>query len=489
MNRSESKLNEKLMKKMTHTSGMRWLLIVLGILLSSVMSGQGNIEDLLYTEVDNLNPVYKPVVGFGVGAFNFFGDVRDPQQNPLNGTLGYKVNLSTFIDNKQYFRANFYFMYGFISGNQRSYDSPDIDEAAYNQLQLRNFNFRSEALIFGVNINYDFDNFYKKYRKVHPFVSVGFETLIFNSKTDIYGSLPGETTEDVRYQYWPDGTIRTLNYHDVNRDPTTPNMQRDYNYETILRGSEIFDFGAGNYAQYTFAIPVDVGLDFWISDRVLFRVGTSYHFTFSDYVDHVSWQNTQGLIGDKRNDDFMYTYISLHLDLFSSKKTLAIQRLFADIELDLTLIGDEDNDGYMDGWDQCPETPFGVATDTTGCPLDDDYDGVPNYKDDEPNSRYGAYVDARGVEIPEDELMALLDNSSAVPREDVELYLRTPGSYASYQQITAEEIPEKFTRIDTDGDGYISFDEILDEIDNFFDFESDLSSDDIYELNNFFFSQ
>lgn len=468
----------------------RIILIALGVIFSPVLFGQGNIEDLLYTEVDNLNPVYKPVVGFGVGTFNFFGDIRDPQQNPLNGTLGYKVNLATFIDNKQLFRANFYFMYGSISGNQRSHTLNINDINPYAQLQLRNFNFRSEVLMFGVNLNYDFDNFYKKYRKVHPFISVGFETIVFNSKTDIYGSLPGESAEDIRYQYWPDGTIRNLEYRPENIDnPTLTLMQRDYHYETILRGSEVFDFGAGNYPQYTFAIPVDAGLDFWISDRILFRVGTSYHFAFSDFIDHVSWKNESGLIGDKRNDDFMYTYVSLHLDLFSSKKTLAIQRLFADIELDLTLIGDEDNDGYMDGWDQCPDTPFGIKTDTTGCPLDDDYDGVPNYLDDEPNSRYGAYVDERGVEISEDDLVSLLDNSSAVPRQDVALYLRTPGSYASYKQLTAKEMPEKFKRIDTDNDGYISFDEILDEIDNFFDFDSDLTSDDIYELNNFFFSQ
>jgi hypothetical protein len=478
------------MKKSPQMTRLRKILMITGILLPSLLLGQGNIEDLLYTEVDNLNPVYKPVVGFGIGTFNFFGDVRDPQQNPLNGTLGYKINLATFIDNKQYLRANFYFMYGALSGNERShYLNPD-DVNPYAQLQLRNFNFRSELLIFGVNLNYDFDNFYKKYRKVHPFVSVGFETLVFNSKTDIYGSLPGESTEDIRYQYWPDGTIRNLEYRPDNLEaPELTMMHRDYRYETILRGNDVFDFGAGDYPQYTFAIPVDAGLDFWIGDRLLFRIGASYHFTFSDYIDHVSWQNTQGRIGDKWNDDFMYTYVSLHLDLFSSKKTLAIQRLFADIELDLTLIGDEDNDGYMDGWDQCPETPFGVKTDTTGCPLDDDYDGVPNYLDDEPNSRYGAYVDERGVEISEADLIAQLDNSSAVPREDVPLYLRTPGSYASYQQIKAEEIPEKFIHIDTDGDGYISFDEILDEIDNFFDFESNLNSEDIYELNNFFFAQ
>jgi hypothetical protein len=454
-------------------------LVAFGGVFPSVLFGQGNIEDLLYTEVDNLNPVYKPVVGFGIGTFNFFGDVHDPQQNPLNGTIGYKINMATFIDNKQYFRANFYFMFGKLSGNERSYT--DL---------ARNMNFQSDILVFGVNINYDFDNLYKKYRLVHPFISVGFETMTFNSKTDIYGSLPGESNEDIRYQYWPDGTIRNLEYNPGNiNDPGLTLMQRDYKYETILRGNETFDFGGGEYPQYTFAIPVDAGLDFWISNRVLFRIGASYHFTFSDFIDHVSSQNTTGVIGDKRNDDFMYTYASLHLDLFSSKKTLAVQRLFADVELDLTLIGDEDNDGYMDGWDQCPETPFGIETDTTGCPLDDDYDGVPNYLDDEPNSRYGAYVDDRGVEIAESDLISMLDMSSAVRREDVELYIRTPGSYASYQNITAEEIPEKFAKVDSDGDGYISFDEILDEIDSFFDFDSDLSSEDIYELNNFFFAQ
>ena len=182
-------------------------------------------------------------------------------------------------------------------------------------------------------------------------------------------------------------------------------------------------------------------------------------------------------------------YEVITLDLFSSKKTLAMQKLFADVDLDLTLIGDDDNDGYMDGWDQCPNTPFGVATDTTGCPFDDDYDGIPNFQDDEPHSRYGAYVDDRGVEMSEEDLIARLDMSSAVDRRDVPLYLRTPESYSSYRQLTAQDIPEKFRNVDSDGDGYISFDEILDAIDTFFDFESNLSSEDIHELNNFFFAQ
>ncbi len=448
---------------------------VLGV-IPGILFSQGNIEDLLYTEVDNLNPVYKPVVGFGIGTFNFLGDVRDPKQNPLNGTVGYKVNISTFIDNKHNIRANFFFMGGALSGNERSYE--DL---------RRNMNFRSDILLFGVNLNYDFDNFYKKYRRVHPFISAGFEVITFNSKTDSLTNIEGV---DTKYHYWRDGTIRNMPMTPASiDDPNLRIIQRDYNYETDLRQ---YNWGQEAYPQYAFAIPIDVGLDFWLSDRVMFRLGVSYHFSFSDVIDHVSSQNDPdlgGVVGDTKYDNFMYTYFSLHLDLFSSKKTLAVQRLFADIELDLTLIGDGDNDGYMDGWDQCPNTPFGVDTDTTGCAMDDDFDGVPNYLDDEPLSRYGAYVDERGVEISEDNLISKLDMSAAVARKDVELYLRTPSSYSRYEGATYEEIPEKFLKTDADGDGYISFDEILDEIDNFFDFESELNSEDIYELNNFFFSQ
>jgi hypothetical protein len=452
------------------------LLFFLFIIISNNTFSQGDINDLLYTEVDNLNPVYKPVVGFGVGYFNFFGEVHDQKQSPLNGTPGYMVNLATFIDNKHIIRANFFFMGGTLSGNERSYS--DLS---------RNLNFKSDVLLFGINLNYDFDNFFKKYRKVHPYISIGFETMTFNSKTDDSTTIRVEGVErPIRYQYWHDGTIRNLpETSESLANPSLMIIDRDYNYETDLGK---YKWGP-EYARYTFAVPIEVGLDFWLSNRVMFRVGTSYHICFSDNIDNVSSKNTTGIIGDKKNDNYLFTSISMHLDLFSSKKTLAVQRLFADVEFDPTLMSDEDNDGWFDGWDKCPGTPFGVETDTTGCPLDDDLDGIPNYTDDEPNSRYGAFVDDRGVEISEDDLIAKLDMSKAVNRQDVELFIRTPASYGRYKDVTAKDIPEKFHNIDKDKDGYISFDEILNEIDNYFDFKSDLKSEDIYELNNFFFAQ
>ena len=185
---------------------------------------------------------------------------------------------------------------------------------------------------------------------------------------------------------------------------------------------------------------------------------------------------------------FNYTYISIHLDLFSSAKTLKIERLFRDMEYDPMLFGDEDSDGWMDGWDQCPGTPLGVATDSSGCPLDSDKDDVYDYLDKEQFSRPGAYVNDDGVEITEDDLITLLNQSMAVGRNEINFYIRT-GDFNSGRRDRGQPIPDKFKSVDTDKDNYISFDEMLKEIDRYFDFTSQLSATDIYELNSFFFSQ
>ncbi|MBN2487205.1 MAG: hypothetical protein JXB34_14620 [Bacteroidales bacterium] len=446
---------------------LKYLLVVFALCLTviPVFSQVDDIEKQLYGEVENWNPVYKPVIGVGYGVFNFMGDVKNPSLTPFNGTPGYKVNVSTFLDNNHYIRANFFFLTGSLSGNERSTTNLN-----------RNLNFKSDLLLFGINLNYDFDNLYKTYRKVHPFISVGLETFTFESKTDSFGY------ENVRYHYWPDGSIRNL----PEGSAGSAIIKRDYTYETGLREN---DWGVGNYPQYSFGVPIDAGIDFWISDRVLFRVGAAYHFVFTDNIDHVSSKNTRGVIGNKQMDNFMYSYVSLHLDLFSSDKTIKWEKMFADVEWDPTLMGDEDADGYFDGWDNCPNTPFGVETDTLGCPIDSDLDNIPDYLDDEPNSRYGAMVDNQGVELTDDQVIALLDQTNAVARKDIAAYIRTPSSYAGYKRASGKTIPQKFQKIDSNTDGNISFDEMMGAIDRFFDFESELSTDDIYELNEFFFLQ
>ena len=454
-----------------------FLSVFLVILSFGAQAQEDELDRLLNEEVENINPVYKPVVGFGAGVLNYFGDIRNNYYSPTIGTLGYKVNLSTYVDNKRQFRADFFFMGGKFNGNERSFTDP-----------LKNFNFQTSIYNFGVDINYDFDHLYrKKDRRIHPFISLGVSTMLFNSRSDSTGTYYDpdlETSVTQRYNYWTDGTIR-----DVPQSSGNANlghvMSRDFTYETPLRKH---DWGLGQYPEYAFVIPFDFGLDMQLSDRLMFRLGNSICYILTDVVDHVSSKNTTGRIGKKGNDIFNYTYVSLHLDLFSSAKTLKIERLFRDMEFDPMLFGDEDNDGWMDGWDQCPGTPLGVTTDSTGCPVDSDKDGIVDYLDKEQFSRMGAYVDDEGVEITEDALIALLDKSMAVGRNEIDLYIRRPDSFGNRKGGNVQ-IPAKFKSVDTDLDNYISFDEMLREIDRYFDFESSLSAADIYELNSFFFSQ
>jgi hypothetical protein len=454
-----------------------FLALVLFITTVAVHAQEDELDRLLNEEVENINPVYKPVLGFGVGVLNYFGDIKNNYYSPTIGPLGYKISLSTYIDEKRFYKAEFFFMGGKLSGNERSYDNP-----------AKNFNFQTDIYSFGVDFNYDFDHLYKKKdRRIHPFVSLGIGTLLFNSKTDSIGSYYDEalmTNVTGKYNYWTDGTIR-----DIPQTASDENlahlMNRDFVYETPLRQT---DWGLGQYSQYAFVLPFDFGIDIQFSDRMMLRLGNSFTYTFTDVIDHVSPKNTIGRIGNKGNDMYNYTYLSLHLDLFSSSKTLKIERLFRDMDLDLMLMGDEDNDGWLDGWDDCPGTPLGVVTDSTGCPLDSDDDGIYDYVDKEQFSRPGAYVNDEGVEITEDDLIAILNRSMAVGRNEIDFYIRRPDSYNG-RKGTGQPIPEKFKALDTDKDNYISFDEMLKEIDRYFDFESKLSAGDIYELNSYFFAQ
>jgi len=182
----------------------------------------------------------------------------------------------------------------------------------------------------------------------------------------------------------------------------------------------------------------------------------------------------------------MFSYVSLHLDLFSEPKTRTEELLFAELdEFDYLMFEDDDGDGVLNGSDNCPETPAGVAVDTLGCPFDDDYDGVPNYLDKE-DSKPGAIVDSAGVEMDEDELIRLLATREAVLRSELDLYTSPEDQQ---EQMSLTDLDEKFHVLDTDSDGYLSFDELLVSIDEFFDYQSFMDTDEVYMIINFFFAQ
>lgn len=122
------------------------------------------------------------------------------------------------------------------------------------------------------------------------------------------------------------------------------------------------------------------GFDFYLSDRVNFRVGATVVHAFSDLLDNYSSKtaSTMGYLNKNNNDIFAFTYFSMNLDLFSDPKTMLVERVFAELSVLLTTFSLPIRMAIMCwiGLRYVPDTPPGVAVDSLGCPPDYDNDGV-----------------------------------------------------------------------------------------------------------------
>lgn len=418
---------------------------------------------------------YKPLLWFGLGSLSYYGDVRDVySKNPVVGRMPFTAGISRKLS--PFLSGDFFILKGNMSGLERN--------------NGRNFNFLTNFFIGGASITYNFYHLLKKpdiflpleeQRVLIPFLSVGIETMNFNSKTDL------KDANGNLYYYWSDGTIRNVEESPQN-EMNSVVLKRDYTYETDLRELDLD--GLGKYNLSTLGIPIGFGFDLYLNKRVSLRVGATYHMMFKDLIDNVSSAGEGLRKGDSKNDKFLYTYVGIKFDIFSSEKIIDLGALdLSGIDFTKFDKADEDGDGVIDLWDESPETPPGVSVDSKGRPIDDDHDGIPSFKDDEINSADTAKVGTDGVTLTEEQIMALSDSLPSIDKSKICDYYPSMCGMKNLSMHTYAEIPSKFNYIDTNNDNYISLDELNDILDKFFDFKTGLSIDDIYELTNFFFSQ
>jgi hypothetical protein len=323
--------------------------------------------------------IFKPAIGLGTGMFSFYGDLYDKHfQAPMVSRIGYDLNVSQrFTD---YLQFNFYALFGKLGANERF---------APNN---RNLNFESQIRVGGVNLQYNFGNLLPKDRDASPFITLGFESFEFLSKTDIYDQFGN------RYYYWSDGSTRNIDENASNAGSAVI-IHRDYTYESDIREMNLDGFG--KYAERSWAVPVGAGAMFKINDYFNFQLSATMHFTFTDYIDGVSSKSTGNRTGTKGKDKFMMTACSIHYNFGQrdKKEGEPDEDTFNDVDFFALDLSDLDKDGVPDAKDSCQGTPEGVPVDAKGCPLDDDNDNVPNYKDDELDSPKDAFVDIKGVQL------------------------------------------------------------------------------------------
>lgn len=464
---------------------MRYLLVFLviiayqtsGLAQESPTEEEVDWSERLIQEVKLENPVYKPVISGGVGILQFHGDVKNQYNKDVTlGTTGFNIDVYRALTPE--FKFGFRFLYGQLNGNSFSSDT------AYNR------NFQTQMMSYGVGLTYNFAHIpivgKNEKRVLSPYITIGGEFINY----DIFGDK--RTNNGTRYHYWQDGSIRDKPETEEYKT-TAKSLYRDYNYETSLSKENIDKLD--DPTPVTFGIPIDLGFDFILSQKVQFRIGYNYHLTFNDIADNITTKGNNytkypSRKGKKGNDRFSYAYASFTLDLFS-KTTEERQLQFLDLGAGgIFDFWDMDGDYVMDIYDQCPWTPQGQLVDTVGCPFDDDADKVANHADEEKNTIKDAfYVNEKGVAIPEKEILAKLNDKQSFSQADIYKHYPSLLDGTGLYRRFYKEIPAKFKSLDTDKDDYISLPELLKSIDGFFDGTVDLKVEDLYELNEFFFIQ
>jgi hypothetical protein len=319
--------------------------------------------------------VFKPTLGIGTGMFSVFGDLYQRHAiSPSVSRIGYELSLSQPLN--PYLRLGFYTMFGKLGANER--------------LIYRNLNFESTIRIGGVHLEYNFANWIPPSHSIHPWISAGFESFEFLTKTDLFDA------NGIAYNYWSDGSIRSLPENDPFASQASF-LVRDYTYETDVREQNLDGFG--KYPERSFAVPLGVGFLMQLTDKVDVKVGTTFHFGFTDYLDGVTSSSTGNRIGTSSNDNFVFTSFSIRYNLTGAAETVDStgKDPFSDVDYYALDNWDYDKDGVIDLKDSCAGTPLGVEVNLKGCPLDEDDDLTPNYRDQELGTSKGMFTDEVGI--------------------------------------------------------------------------------------------
>lgn len=338
-----------------------------------------NIEDTDSSLKNKPTSLYKPTIGFGIGRMSFFGDLYEKHfQSPLTSRTCFELNINQPLNSFLY--LNFFSVFGKLGANEMT--------------EKRHVNFESEIRTGGIGLTYDFSNFIQTSQKIRPWIFAGLEGFEFLSKTDLFDA------QGRKYFYWDDGSIKNMS-QEAEGAENAIDLVRDYRYESDIREANLDGFG--KYRESSWAIPIGIGFSIRLNERIDFKIGTTMHFSFTDYIDGVTAESKGNRKGTKANDRFLVSTFSLHYDLVMRKReadTLP-DDYYDGIDLSALDKEDEDADGVVDWDDKCHKTPQGVAVDEKGCPLDGDKDLVADYRDEELPSDKGATVNSKGVTITE----------------------------------------------------------------------------------------
>ena len=283
---------------------------------------------------------YQPKVFFGLGNFNFNGDITDDRNSSIISQTGYQIGLTSNLND--FFDATIYMQEGTLR-----IDGIDNDDLPKN--------FKSTISSVGFKVDYNFSNLITS-KILSPYVGIGINYMKFDSK----GS-----------------------YDDTNDE-----------YEVDLQDLWSLNPDNEEYSKNTIEIPLTLGLNFRINDRLNLKLSTNIYLTNTDYIDNIK---------NGSNDRYTVNSVGIVYDIFckgcDDEYIPKSYDNYQSVDFDALDMEDNDRDGVKDIDDFCPYTPNGVKVDENGCAIDTDNDNVADYLDQEKDTPAGALVNSKGVQL------------------------------------------------------------------------------------------
>ncbi len=351
--------------------------------LNESFSTTANNDSLLTLNNEAKKNKLQPKLYIGFGNFNFIGDISDTRNTGIIGQSGFQIGLTTNIN--EFIDASLLMEEGIVR----------VD--GINQVNFPT-NFKSTINTIGLRFDYNFKNIFEN-KLLTPYLGIGISYLKFDSK----GS-----------------------YDNTN------NL-----YEVDLLNQWLLDpINTEPYSQNAVDIPLSIGLNLKINDRFNFKVGTTYHYTNTDYIDNILdgntdkyFVNTAHIIYDLRCFDCEEKYIPEIKDDYFVVDFNALDK------------EDEDKDGVIDIDDFCIGTPKDVKVDARGCPIDTDNDNIPDYLDKEANTPKGAVVNSDGIQLTDEMSEAIyLSYLNSASRKDANSYFKDTYPSDKFIKLTKKVV-------------------------------------------------
>ena len=228
-------------------------------------------------------------IGVHAGVTSYYGDLSYKSFLPNRKDLMSGKNLSALdsralgvsIEKKLSgaLALTFNGLYGNVTGNDRTQDwSGNL--VTDNPNFARSLNFRTEFYDANVSLTYNAANGFliRKNARFSPYISAGIGVTSFYVYGDLYNS------DESRYFYWRDGSIKNLAENDPNAfNAVTVSQDGAYETRTTSWKTE-----GKAYPTQVLNIPVALGVKYRMSDRWDLSLQASARYLFSDNFDDVS---------------------------------------------------------------------------------------------------------------------------------------------------------------------------------------------------------